>query len=463
MRKLLFGGAFNPAGTHHREIARIAADMPMFDSVHIVVCGPRPDKPTTNDIDPGHRAVMADLTFGSLGPKVSVDLFDLELNAFTRTRELEEWYAAGGHEVWHLIGTDLIAGGKNGNSPIHRVWAHGSELWSRLNFVVAVREGVSFDEADLPPHHVLLRTNREGSSEEIRRRAANHQSLDGLVAPSVAGYIERNHLYRGGGFGFQQSHLTLDDPRPLFVVDERRPEAVALAERMRPLYDDRDPNLIVTCGGDGTLLHAIQNHWRLRLPFFPVNFGTYGYLLNDVRDEIDGPFFSQRFTTLRSPLLHVDAALRDGSVYECLAFNDAWIQAEPGSTGWFTTSVNGKIRFARLMGDGVLAATAAGSTAYAKAMGTKPIPIGTNLLVLGGSNVFDPPHWRNGANLPLDAVIEFENADPSGWRKTLGFVDGSSLGEIVSMKVRLSRIAAPEIAYLRYDEVCEKVIAAQFS
>jgi NAD kinase len=67
--------------------------------------------------------------------------------------------------------------------------------------------------------------------------------------------------------------------------------------------------------------------------------------------------------------------------------------------------VNGVTRFPRLMADGVLAATAAGSTAYARAMGAKPIPIGTDLLVLAGSNVFDPPHWRQGANLPTTAVI----------------------------------------------------------
>jgi hypothetical protein len=33
--------------------------MGMFDRVTIVACGPRPDKPTTNDIDPVHRAAMS--------------------------------------------------------------------------------------------------------------------------------------------------------------------------------------------------------------------------------------------------------------------------------------------------------------------------------------------------------------------------------------------------------------------
>jgi NAD kinase len=282
------------------------------------------------------------------------------------------------------------------------------------------------------------------------------------VVPAVAEYIERNNLYRGGT-GSERSRLILTDPQPLFVADQHRPEAVALAERLRSQYDSRNPNLIVTLGGDGTLLHAIQQYWHLRLPFFPIHFGTYGYLLNDVKEEVDDRFFHRAFTTLRSPMLHIDGRGSDGTVHERLAFNDAWLQIEMGKTGWFEVSVNGVTRFPRLMADGILVATAAGSTAYARAMGAKPIPIGTDLLILAGSNVFDPPHWRNGANLPLGSIIELRNADASGYRKAYGFADGKALGEVTSLTVRTSRIAAPEIAYLRYDEIAEKVIAAQFS
>lgn len=462
MREVLYGGAYNPSGVHHHDVTRALRDEPFFDLVTVVVCGPRPDKPTTNDIDPVHRAVMADLTFGSLGDKVRVDLSDLELNTFTRTHELDTRHSRDGREVWHAVGTDIIEHGHEGASVIHRVWERGPELWNKLNFVVCVRKGIPFDVKDLPPKHMLLHVDNSGSSEMIRGLAANHQPLAGLVVPAVAEYIERNHLYRGNT-GSRRSHLAISDPRLMLIVDERRPEAVALAKKLRPFCDEKNPNLIVTLGGDGTLLHAIREYWRHRLPYFPIHFGTYGYLLNDVKNEIDDTFFTREFTTLRSPLLHIEAVGRDGSVTEHLAFNDAWMQVEMGGTGWLKIQVNGVTRFPRLMADGALVATAAGSTAYARAMGAKPIPVGTDLFVLAGSNVFDPPHWRNGANIPTDSVIDFTNADESGYRKLYGFVDGHKLGEIVSMRIRKSRIASPEIAYLRYDEIAEKVIAAQFS
>jgi NAD+ kinase len=310
---------------------------------------------------------------------------------------------------------------------------------------------------------MLLRIGRSGASQDIRHLAANHLALDETVVPAVADYIERNHLYRGDGGFSSQSHFVIADPRPLFIADRYRPEAMALAAKLRERYDGTDPNLIVTLGGDGTLLHSIKEYWRRRLPFIPIHLGTYGYLLNSVKGEIDDAFFGKEFTTLRSPMLHVEAVGRDGNVRDCLAFNDAWMQIEMGKTGWFEVSVNGVKRFPRLMADGVLTATAAGSTAYARAMGVKPIQIGTDLLVLAGSNVFDPPNWRQGANLPTNSVIDLRNADPSGYRKTYGFADGHPLGDVVSMRIRTSRIAAPEIAYLHYEEIAEKLIAAQFS
>ena len=64
MRLALFGGSFNPPGLHHRQIAETLARH--FDEVIVIPCGPRPDKPITNDVEPIHRAALADLTFARL-------------------------------------------------------------------------------------------------------------------------------------------------------------------------------------------------------------------------------------------------------------------------------------------------------------------------------------------------------------------------------------------------------------
>src|SRR5437870_5039139 len=81
--------------------------------------GPRPDKQL--DIEPIHRAALADLTFGELD-RVEVDLSDLELAQFTRTHELDARFKArdGQPDVWHVVGSDLIKGGRDGRAFIQQ-------------------------------------------------------------------------------------------------------------------------------------------------------------------------------------------------------------------------------------------------------------------------------------------------------------------------------------------------------
>src|SRR5688572_25205873 len=114
----VFGGNFNPPGLRHRRIAEELTRN--FDEVVIVPCGPRPDKIVTNDIDPLYRAALTTIAFRGV-KGIEIDHFDLEQESFTRTCELEMRYGGRG-EVWHVIGSDLIEGGKEGKSTIQRYW-----------------------------------------------------------------------------------------------------------------------------------------------------------------------------------------------------------------------------------------------------------------------------------------------------------------------------------------------------
>jgi len=47
------------------------------------------------------------------------------------------------------------------------------------------------------PHHVVPLPMLDISATEIRSRAAQGLPIDAMVPRAVAGYIARNHLYRG--------------------------------------------------------------------------------------------------------------------------------------------------------------------------------------------------------------------------------------------------------------------------
>lgn len=454
----LFGGSFNPPGLHHIDIVRRLAAQ--FDIVKVVPCGPRPDKKTTNDIAPIHRAAMVDLAFGNIAPNVEVELFDLENGTYTPNCELEARYRTEG-DVWHVVGMDIVEGGARGASQIHTVWRNGRHMWDTARFCVVLRDGYDLRDGSLPRNTRTIIPAFSGSSSEIRDRCFHRYSYRELVTEPLAEYIERHNLYRGGKEA-DNTTACFPEPRIHLVVDRRNDRALRVQEKLQHLHSEDDFALVVVAGGDGTMLHAIQKLWRQRKPFFGINTGHRGFLLNNVAREVSEDFLTQEFHALFSPLLYVEAIDSEGRRTPALAFNDAAMLAELGKTGWFEVAVNGEIYQKRMRGDGVLVATAAGSSAYARAMGANPLPLGTKLLVVVGSNVDSPARWDRGANIPLEALVTFRNADVTRWRKTYAFADGKDLGEAAGLHVRTSRIAAAELLFTPDHDVRRKLLQAQF-
>jgi nicotinate (nicotinamide) nucleotide adenylyltransferase len=447
----IFGGSFNPPGVHHRMIAKALAEQ--FHEVLVVPCGPRPDKPVTNDVPSIYRATMVDMTFQDL-ERVRVDLFDLESGTFTRTHELEERFRGEGN-IWHVIGGDLMTGGADGKSPIHTEWEQGREIWDRLNFVVLKRPGFSFHQRDLPPNHRVVEIQVPGSSSQLRDDLFHRKEVGGRVLPVVHDYIERHGLYRG----VPPTLTTLyqwKELRPLVIADPDSADAQHLARTVGPSQPNR-PNLIVVIGGDGTMLRAIRREWRRRVPFYGINTGHLGFLLNTTPPRA---FAHQGLRLAQLPLLRVDVESSEGKEDTALAFNDAWVERASGQAAWLEVRINGMQRVERLVADGVLVATAAGSTSYARAMGAPPLPLGTQALLLVGSNVFTPSFWKP-AVLPLDSTIELSTLDPAR-RPLRCYVDGVFKGDVHRMQARASRIAAVELAFDPANDLAEKLAKIQF-
>jgi len=446
----VFGGSFNPPGIHHRAIAELLSRH--FDEVVVVPCGPRPDKPTVGDIDPVHRAVMADLTFRGL-PRVRVELFDLEHATFTRTHELEKIFGTQG-EAWHVVGTDLVKDGAAGASFIHRTWERGRDIWNTLNFAVIARGGHEVLAGDLPPRRRLFEPPVSGASSDIREKVFKRLPIDGLVTPEVAAYIARYNLYRGL-LPPRSAALRLGPPRALIVADERNRRAVDTAALLRRFADERDPNCVIVVGGDGMMIRAIRENWRRRLPFIGVNTGHVGHLLNDLDRNGIPDIFEQDLKVHQLPLLYAEVGAGGTGAPGGHAVNDVWVERASGQAAWIQVTINGEVRLPKLVADGALVATAAGSTAYARAMGAAPLLVGTPEMLLVGSNVTEPFNWKS-ASLPLDAEVGFEVLEPRK-RPIRAYVDGRDHGVVSGVRVRVSRIAAVEVAFAPHCDMNVKV------
>jgi NAD kinase len=358
--------------------------------------------------------------------------------------------------VWHVVSDEFVAGGCRGESAVHAKWEMGAEMWSKSRFVVLHPRGCDPDPRDRPPQSLLVSADGHVPTCDIRLRVFQGGTACPDVPEAVEAYVRRYGLFSGKPAP-RETRVRLSDVRLKFAYDERNEKARAFAEKYRR-YESPEPNLVLALGGDGTMLQAIREHWRLRLPFVGLNAGTLGWLMNEsLPDALEGA----ELVLYRMPMLRVDAETAEGRRHQSLACADAWVERDGGQAAWLRVDIDGRTQVPRVVGDGLLLATPAGSSAYARAMGATPVPLTAPVLTLAGSNVFRPRFWRPVA-LPEAAAVTITSLDFNGKRPVRGFIDGRPCGAVRSMDIRASSVAAVELAFTPEFDLSSRIVRSMF-
>lgn len=469
-RIYLFGGSFNPPGKHHESVLLALKEICRSeDEIVIVPCGARPDKECVNDMDHTHRTAMVELAFGGM-PGVHIDFLDLEREEFTCTWDLDARYRElfPDADIWHVVGMDLVKGGASGQSEIQS-WNNGSELFRHRPFVVVTRAGYETNQADFPPNHVLIDPTFSGSSSTIRSLCAQRAPISDLVDPLVARYIKRWHLYTGRqtlgivDWTAMGSGIVLADASTHTSVErQQRIEALKkLAERVYATRKKEQDHILVI-GGDGFMLDAIAEHAHRRLPFIGLNAGTVGFLLNDGSPEVLEACLCQgRCRLYQQRLLRVQWSDPWHGVHQALTFNEVFLRATADQAAWMKVKINGDVRFDRLVGDGLMVSTPAGSTGWAYAMGATPVMIGTPQVILTGCATIANRRRFVSAPLPEQATIEVEvlNHDKRPMRLVQS---GHTMGEFRRAAIQLSRAHAVELGFFPETDLAQKLMDLNF-
>ncbi len=145
-------------------------------------------------------------------------------------------------------------------------------------------------------------------------------------------------------------------------------------EKLGMMYDDEKPELVITVGGDGTMLYAFHRFKSMldQVAFVGIHTGHLGFYADWMVDESiflalsisEGPI-----SVVAYPLLDVEIVYKDSKLpTKYLAMNESTIRGIGGSTLVVDVELNGYY-FECFRGDGLCFSTPSGSTAYNKALG----------------------------------------------------------------------------------------------
>ena len=238
----------------------------------------------------------------------------------------------------------------------------------------------------------------------------------------------------------------------------RDPRRNAFAEfNPSPLpLEIRDADLLVTFGGDGTILHLARLAAMHRTPVLGINMGGLGFVAELEAGELDALRRLQAwdFQTEKRMMLDV-TVLREGrQIFSYLGLNDAVIREGPISHVIHLKIFSDGRHLADIAGDGVIIATPTGSTAYSLSAGGPVVePVAQTLIVCPicihnmrfSSYVLSPEHVL---------TVELER---NGRKPVYLFVDESrafSLRSDDKVVVRRSRYAM-ELVRLTEKSFCE--------
>lgn len=189
-------------------------------------------------------------------------------------------------------------------------------------------------------------------------------------------------------------------------------------------------DLLIAIGGDGTLLRAARRVAGRAVPLVGINRGRLGFLtdispdvmLGAVDEIIAGDYLADERSLLEARI--VGPGRENDSMF---ALNDVVLQkGEAGRTMDFVTSVDG-VYVNTHAGDGLIVATATGSTAYALSCGGPIIQPDVDALVM----VPIAPHTLSDRPLVLNASSLIDiSVEPGGSLPAYVACDGEELGRL---------------------------------
>jgi len=158
-------------------------------------------------------------------------------------------------------------------------------------------------------------------------------------------------------------------------------------------YSPKNATTIIVIGGDGFMLSTLKKLNKFHKPFYGINSGNYGFLMNkfSLRNTINNLPKAKLITI--SPL-QMMVKNKLNQIKKSIAINEVSILRQSRQAASLSISVGSKIIIKKLISDGVLVSTPAGSTAYNLSVHGPILTIDSKKLSISPISPFRPRRWK---------------------------------------------------------------------
>ena len=152
-------------------------------------------------------------------------------------------------------------------------------------------------------------------------------------------------------------------------------------------------NLIIVIGGDGFMLQTLKNNKNLKKQFYGINSGSYGFLMNkfSLKNIIKNLHKANAISI--SPLDMI-VKNKKNQIRKSLAINEVSILRQSRQAASLSIKQGSRLIIKKLVSDGVLVSTPAGSTAYNLSVHGPILSLHSKKLSISPISAFRPRRWK---------------------------------------------------------------------
>tara|TARA_B100001287_G_scaffold264134_1_gene255669 strand:+ start:812 stop:1579 length:768 start_codon:yes stop_codon:yes gene_type:complete len=152
-------------------------------------------------------------------------------------------------------------------------------------------------------------------------------------------------------------------------------------------------SFIIVIGGDGFMLQTLKKNYRLKKPFYGINSGNYGFLMNKFNKEKTYKKIFRAKKIKISPLT-MSVKTKTGVTKKGIAINEVSILRQSRQAASLKINQGKKQIIKELISDGVLVSTPAGSTAYNLSVHGPILSLNSKQLSIAPISAFRPRRWK---------------------------------------------------------------------
>ena len=169
-------------------------------------------------------------------------------------------------------------------------------------------------------------------------------------------------------------------------------------------------NLIIVIGGDGFMLEALKKYNKYKKTFYGINSGNYGFLMNKFSTKHTIKNLSKGRLVSIYPL-EMTVKNKFNLTKKSIAINEVSILRQSRQAASLSILNGSKIIIKKLISDGVLLSTPAGSTAYNLSAHGPILSLDSKKLSISPISAFRPRRWK-GKIISDSSKILIKNLNP---------------------------------------------------